>query len=166
MSVSGLEGALSCQNAPMASEVMVALIGGGAGLVSGAIGSLLAPWSTWGVERNRLKRERRTQLIAEWREGVDNLRQIESDAVVEFPAPRIPGGPEGLRMLVDDGSPDPKEANVSRYHWYASLKPYLSSETAKVVDELAGTRIINRKKSLPVVLSDEIVNIEKKWKLV
>jgi hypothetical protein len=37
------------------------------GLASGAIGSLLAPWANWGVEKKRLQQRARIELIAEAR---------------------------------------------------------------------------------------------------
>ncbi len=50
--------------------VITALIGGGSGLVSGAIASLIAPWVHWGIEKRRTRRESRRALIAEAREYV------------------------------------------------------------------------------------------------
>ncbi len=44
------------------------VIAGGVGLVTGAIGSLIAPWVQWGVEKHRKKYERRVELIQHWRE--------------------------------------------------------------------------------------------------
>lgn len=38
-----------------------------AGLVTGAIGSLLAPWANWGVEKKRLRQIARAKLIEESR---------------------------------------------------------------------------------------------------
>lgn len=38
-----------------------------AGLLAGALASLVAPWATWGVEKKRLVREARTNLISEAR---------------------------------------------------------------------------------------------------
>lgn len=52
----------------MDPQVSAALVGGGAGLATGVVGSLLAPWSNWGVEKRRGRLERRRQLIDEWRE--------------------------------------------------------------------------------------------------
>jgi hypothetical protein len=49
-----------------------AIIAGLVGLVTGAIGSLIAPWVQWGVEKRRKKFERRTALIQRWREILSN----------------------------------------------------------------------------------------------
>lgn len=40
-------------------EIIVALIG----LVAGAVGSLIAPWVHWGVEKTKMRQARRTALI-------------------------------------------------------------------------------------------------------
>lgn len=45
-------------------DVMISAI---AGVVTGAIGSLLAPWATWGVEKKRTRQERRSELIQQAR---------------------------------------------------------------------------------------------------
>lgn len=52
----------------MSEAVVTALIAGIVGLLTGAVGSLLAPWAQWGVEKRRKKIERRTTLIDSWRE--------------------------------------------------------------------------------------------------
>ncbi|GLE56617.1 hypothetical protein NJBCHELONAE_19260 [Mycobacteroides chelonae] len=150
----------------MSSEIVVALIGGAAGLVSGTIGSLIAPWSQWGVERHRLRRQRRAELLAEWRRGVDGLREVESGAAVTMRGPSIPGRTENVRMILDDGRPDPDEANVNRHQWFLSLKPHLSADVTSEVDELVKTRIVRRSRDLPGLLAEEIVKIEKKWNLI
>lgn len=49
--------------------VLVALIG----LVSGTIGSLVAPWVNWGIEKRRLKLERRAKQIVEWRQFIEQF---------------------------------------------------------------------------------------------
>ena len=45
-----------------------AIIAGVVGLISGAIGSLVAPWVAWGIEKRRIKHDRRVELIVRWRE--------------------------------------------------------------------------------------------------
>lgn len=38
-----------------------------AGLISGTIASLIAPWVTWGIEKQKLKREYQIKLVSEWK---------------------------------------------------------------------------------------------------
>ena len=51
---------------------MNAIIAGIVGLIAGAIGSLIAPWVQWGVEKRRKRLERRSALIQHWREILSN----------------------------------------------------------------------------------------------
>ena len=43
------------------------LIPGVLGLIGGAIGSLIAPWVNWGIEKRREKLNRRRKFIISWR---------------------------------------------------------------------------------------------------
>jgi len=96
----------------MASEVVTALIGGVAGLFTGAIASLAAPWSQWGVEQRRVRHQRRTDLIAAWRAGIEEQRAIEDEISPLIHVPRLPqdGGDFHLEMVV--GSTDPPRGDV------------------------------------------------------
>jgi hypothetical protein len=47
------------------------IIAGIVGLITGAIGSLIAPWVQWGIEKRRLRRESRREHITVWRTAVD-----------------------------------------------------------------------------------------------
>lgn len=50
----------------MSSDLLTAAIGAGAGLVSGSIASLIAPWVHWGIEKRRKKLEHRISLVKSW----------------------------------------------------------------------------------------------------
>ena len=54
----------------MTVEVWAAIIGGVAGLLTGAISSLVAPWAKWSIEQRRLKRQRQYALLDWWRAGI------------------------------------------------------------------------------------------------
>lgn len=51
-------------------------IGAGAvsGSIFGAIASLLAPWSHWGVEKRRGRLEAKRQMIVDWRAAIEQRR--------------------------------------------------------------------------------------------
>ena len=51
----------------MPDTVLTAVIGGVAGLLAGAIASLIAPWVNWGIEKKRKQLEHRQALIKRWR---------------------------------------------------------------------------------------------------
>lgn len=54
----------------MDSQVVAAIVGGVAGFTTGAVSSLVAPWSNWGVEKRRIRHTRRIDLVEEWRQGL------------------------------------------------------------------------------------------------
>lgn len=149
----------------MASEIVVALIGGGAGLVTGAIGSLIAPWSQWGVEKRKLQRQSRVDLLAGWREGIAELRRIEDEVAPLIPVP-LPGKRGGGHIQSDNGTPDPLSADIGRMSWYAdSLRSYLDEASRANIEEVRQQRIIDRKECLLDLLSAEVDKIERGWNL-
>ena len=52
----------------MDSTVVAAIVGGVAGVVTGGISSVIAPWANWGVEKRQLRRQERVTQIAGWRD--------------------------------------------------------------------------------------------------
>jgi hypothetical protein len=51
----------------MSQGIITALIAGAVGLLTGAIGSLIAPWVNWGIEKRRKRHDNRARLINTWR---------------------------------------------------------------------------------------------------
>lgn len=143
----------------------MAVIGGVAGLVTGAAGSLTAPWAQWGIEQRRLRHQSRAELITEWRAGIDALRTAEDEAVPHISFPAI-GEHSGGYLAMDDGRPDPPEARDTAQNWYERLSPYLSAEAHKSLKQLRGKRIIERQGKMPDLLRAEVARIERDWKLV
>ncbi len=64
----------------MASEVWAAVIGGVAGLATGALSSLIAPWANWGVERRREQLKHKRDLISSWRTGISTIDATGTDS--------------------------------------------------------------------------------------
>lgn len=62
---------------------MDAVISAAAGLIAGVIGSLIAPWVNWGIEKRRARMNGRRDLVRSAREMIadedDMLRFIRSD---------------------------------------------------------------------------------------
>ncbi len=58
-------------------KIVIVIISSIAGLISGAIGSLIAPWIKWGIEKRRLKLSERKNLI-------NNLREFVSSENYEY----------------------------------------------------------------------------------
>ena len=53
----------------ISDTILVACIG----LVSGAIGSLIAPWVKWRIEKRKLIHNRRVELIDNWRSFIEDF---------------------------------------------------------------------------------------------
>lgn len=51
---------------PMPERVIAGLLG----LTGGVVGSLVAPWVQWAIEKRRKKVERRQDLVDRWREAI------------------------------------------------------------------------------------------------
>jgi len=56
-------------NFTLADTVIAAVIG----LLSGAVGSLIAPWVNWGIEKRKLKLQRKSDLIDSWRQFIETF---------------------------------------------------------------------------------------------
>ena|SRR5712692_1144563 len=54
----------------MDSTVTAAIIGGVSGLIAGVVGSLVAPWIHWGIEKRRDRRATQRDLLGAAREYV------------------------------------------------------------------------------------------------
>jgi hypothetical protein len=65
----------------MTPEVWAAVIGGVAGLATGAVSSLIAPWAHWSVEKRRTDRERQHALLDSWRAGIARLEDGAENAL-------------------------------------------------------------------------------------
>jgi len=50
------------------------IISGIIGFITGALGSLIAPWIHWGIEKRRIKQKRRIELIEKWRSILNNSK--------------------------------------------------------------------------------------------
>lgn len=57
----------------MDATVQVAIIAGVVGLITGAIGSLVAPWANWLVEKKKQKLAYRRQLISDARTAISSI---------------------------------------------------------------------------------------------
>ena len=128
----------------------MALISGGVGLTTGIIGSLFAPWANWGVEKRRLKRQRRVERIKEWRDGVGELDFCEKN--------------HGQEAYL---STDRINGDVRTKAWWVTLRPEMAHDVRKEVEDLSATPIPPRRGQVSKLIEHEITRIERdKWKLV
>lgn len=122
---------------PVASEIAVAVIGGAAGLTTGVVGSLFAPWASWGIEKRRLRREGRIKRIEEWRVGASQL-----------------GG--DVHFMELEWSP-----------WYTTLVPEMRKATINKIDDGSQGIPNPNHNEVAMLIIEEIAHIERnKWKLV
>jgi hypothetical protein len=140
--------------ARVASDIAAAFIGGGAGLLTGAvtgtISSLVAPWANWGIEKKRLARERRVERIKEWRDGVETLDWAERSHGQEgyLPSERISG-------------------DVRTKAWWTTLRPEMAPDVRSKIEDLSEKPISTRHGQISKLIEHEITRIEReKWKLV
>jgi hypothetical protein len=96
----------------------IALISGVFGLLAGVVGSLIAPWINWGIEKQRLKLQHRRDLVAQWRKLLHSVSEFHVLQNTE----------ERYTDFV---------ALVTRHEFFESLQPHLSS---KAIDLIQGTR--------------------------
>ncbi len=117
-----------------------ALVGGLAGIVTGAIASLIAPWVNWRIERVRQLHADRRARVDEWRQG---LADAESNDRME-------------------------DRRFLREPWYLSLRPHLDVgavgelETQRRFTATLGGAQRHRHAS---TLSDEIDRISQEWRV-
>jgi hypothetical protein len=110
-----------------------------AGLCTGALGSLGAPWVQHAVETRRSRLQRRAELIAEWRVMV---------------------------ALYLDGGPAGGPSDITKYRGWLSLRPHLTRTTLALFPpgltppDAFGVNIPLQH------VSDEIDALEREWGLV
>ncbi|TDZ75214.1 hypothetical protein DE4585_01574 [Mycobacteroides salmoniphilum] len=103
----------------MSSEVWAAVIGGAAGLATGTLSSLIAPWVNWRIEQKREELQHKRDLIASWPTGISSIDVEGTDSA---------GFPDGYLVQF-----------TSRYFdtpWYETLRPRLPE--ALRVERLTG----------------------------
>src|SRR5712664_3222411 len=122
----------------MGDTFWAALVGGIAGIVTGSISSLVAPWTNWQIDKHRQKVAYKRELIARWRDMCG-------------------------AVLVDC-----KEIHGKGYYWlrigrhpsFTSLRPQLKTES---YDEM---KMMNDDDTCHMFLVKKIGEIEKRWKLL
>jgi hypothetical protein len=68
----------------MSDTIFVAIIG----LITGAVGSLLAPWANWGIEKRRLRVNRQRDIIDNERRNLTNYSKEQIRNSAEYAAIR------------------------------------------------------------------------------
>ena len=118
---------------------LIKIVGGG------AIGSVLTAWFGWGIEKQRMRVQRRRDYVDTWRR----------ELLPAFDGPQEHGG----------GS---MKYPFMRLPAYASLRPHLRKDFVKQLEQSARTIVLAREGDVfpRRELIEEIGRIEREWKLV
>jgi hypothetical protein len=121
----------------------------------GGVGGLVTIWANWGIEKRKQRLQRQRELITGWR--LELIPMVASSQAT----PEIWAGP--------------KQTKVMSSPFYASLRPHLSREAIKKIEDPAMGLALNRGEipgglwayRFPLkIFVDEIARIERGWKLV
>jgi hypothetical protein len=125
----------------MSIQVQAAIIAAVAGLLSGTLGSLVAPWVNWRIETRRELLKERTARLSEWRTGLAKA----------------------------EGGPPLNERKFLSEPWYLSLRPRLDTAFRTYLEGVGSTanvRVTSEyRPAIGVQLSDEIDRIPREWNL-
>lgn len=119
--------------------VITGAISGGA---IGALASLIAPWSQWGVEKKRLLTESRRSRVKAWRTAVIGA-QVSSG---------IEGRPFREKFSADIN--------------YRDLRPFLSQDLASEIETPWPDNMVETESEMRDLILDEICQIERRWGLI
>lgn len=88
----------------MDAKVTIAVIAGVFGLIGGVVGSLVAPWVQWGIEKKRFKLHRRLKYIRAWRQfiGSNEFNQAAFRETTTYKTLRPHLSRELIEMIEDD----------------------------------------------------------------
>jgi hypothetical protein len=143
----------------MNDTVTAAIVGAIAGIITGSISSLIAPWANWGIEKRKQKLAYRRELIGKWRKMIQDVLYDYNNRVSDYT----------FRGLLEE------------HEDYYSLKPHLNAETINLVTQIGGIRNIadpearraartadENSKIGNVInnLTNEVSKIEREWDLI
>lgn len=105
-------------------------------LVSGVIGSIVAPWVNWGIEKKRLTREDRKMAIQRWRAYIRTL-------------------------YVPDAARDFRGSDV-----YHALLPHISQKSGAVIEAWIAEPTDQSREAVQASLNSDIAALERTWDLI
>ena len=147
----------------MTDTVWAAIVGGAAGIITGSLSSIVAPWAVWGIKKRDLLLAHRRELVSKWRKMLFEISQRQVKTA------------------------EPIVHMLELYEDFYSLKPHLHPS---VLDRLGLTETfkgqafeqIQKSEALVAdivspgkplknsgtfrLITDEVSRIEKEWKLV
>lgn len=151
----------------MNDRIIIALIAAVAGLVGGAVASLIAPWIHWGIEKRKNKREEQKNLIKNIRELVIDVNK-EQERINEL----IITNPDKFQEELKYPKAITYLDALQRHHYFFAIKPFLSNTTLESLSNSKLYRLDDRGSGLGqlpepfLLVLDDISRLEKEWELI
>ncbi len=122
----------------MSDTVWATIDGGIAGVVTGGLSSLIAPWANWQIDKRRQRLKHKQYLVALWRDM--------------------------LGSVLKDCEANPSKgyywSRIERHPTFTSLRPQLKSETYQEMKQ------IGIDEECHMFLVKKVGEIERKWELL
>jgi hypothetical protein len=125
----------------MSDTVLAAIVGAVAGIITGSIGSLFAPWANWGIEKRKQKLAYQRELVIKWRAMIEEVAHKNS-------------------LPDEDENYAPVDYSIDRHRDFYSLKPHLKKTLGRDSGEPWSDDGELK------ILIDEVARIEKEWGLI
>lgn len=126
----------------MTDTVWAAIVGGAAGIITGSLSALVAPWANWGIKKKDLLLAHHRELVSKWRAMLEEAGQQD-----------IGRGADTDKLL----------AFLEKHKDFYSLSAHLPTNSYEAYYKSHATL------SVPVYhryLTDEVSRIEREWDLV
>jgi len=122
----------------MSDTFWAALVGGIAGVVTGGISSVVAPWANWQIDKHRQKVDYKRELITRWRDMLGSV----------------------IKSCEDNHGPGHYWQCIREHPSFTSLRPQLKSDSYKEMEGIFDNHECH------LFLVKKVGEIEKEWELL
>lgn len=147
----------------MTEPITIAIIAAIAGLISGTIASIIAPWINWGIQKKKEKQEQRRILLESNRKII-----LHEFAELEHFNKNFALGNVKVIYPIAQNYLD----TLSKHHEFQQLKPFLEKSTITILEDSKLLELKDRQSELGQipkpyqVTLDNIAVIERQWDLI
>lgn len=147
----------------MTEPITIAIIAATAGLISGTIASIIAPWINWGIQKKKEKFEQRRKLLENNRKIILNEYEKMENFNKDFALGNIKLFYPTAHNYLD---------TLNKYPEFQQLLPFLNSDTVKILQEAQLLELKDRQSQLGQIPKpyqrtlDNIALIERDWELI
>ena len=151
----------------MNDTIMVALIGAIAGLISGTIASLIAPWINWGVKKKKFRLEERRKLLKEIREII--IKEYEAH---EKFTKELALNPDSTKQKIFYPTAITYYDTLNKHSQFQRLIPFIHNDTINLLKKSKLLSLADRGSALGEMpkpyenLMQSLSSIENKWDLI